>query len=93
MAKYEWTDKAVNAFAQFFTLLEMHPYRLREYGERALLVYQARVRREWHDQMKLGSPFNIGIMNDNLLQGIHRELLDKAQANSLNEVSFFPIFT
>ncbi|KAF8869550.1 hypothetical protein CPB84DRAFT_1856194 [Gymnopilus junonius] len=41
MAKYEWTERAVNVFAQFFTLLEMHPHWLHEYGERALLVYQA----------------------------------------------------
>ena len=81
MTKYQWTEKAINAFAQLFTQLELHPYRQREFGERALIIYQARVRREWHDQLKIGT------LNEDLLQGIYRELLDKAQIGSLNEVS------
>ncbi|KAF8800991.1 hypothetical protein BYT27DRAFT_7311367 [Phlegmacium glaucopus] len=52
MTKHQWSDKAINAFAQFFTQLELHPYRQREFGERALILYQARVHREWHDQLK-----------------------------------------
>lgn len=88
MTKYQWTEKSINAFAQLFTQLELHPYRQREFGERALIIYQARVRREWHDQLRIGSGFNIGIMNEDLLQGVYRELLDKAQVRSLNEVSF-----
>ena len=79
MTKYAWTEKAINAFAQLFTQLELHPLRQREFGERALITYQARVRREWHDQLRLGSAFNIGILNEDLLQSIYRELLDKAQ--------------
>lgn len=87
MAKYQWPEKVIKSFVQLFTNLEMHPYRQREHGERALLVYQARVRREWHDQCKLGTPFNIGGFNEELLQSIYREILDRAQLNSINEVS------
>ena len=87
MSKYHWSDKAINAFAQLFTQLEMHPLRQREFGERALITYQARVRREWHDQLKLGSAFNVGLINEDLLQSIYKELLDKAQVLSLKEVS------
>ena len=86
MTKYQWSAKAINAFAQLFTQLELHHYRQREFGERALITYQARVRREWHDQLKMGSAFNIGILNEDLLQSIYKELLDKAQIRSLNEV-------
>ena len=93
MAKYQWSEKAINAFAQFFTQLELHPLRQREFGERALITYQARVRREWHDQLKLGSGFNLGILNDDLLQSIYRELLDQAQLRSLNEVSPLVLFS
>lgn len=89
MTKYQWSEKAINAFAQLFTQLELHPLRQREFGERALITYQARVRREWHDQLKLGSAFNIGILNEDLLQSIYKELLDQAQLRSLNEVSPF----
>lgn len=89
MSKFKWPGKAINAFAQLFTQLELHPYRQREYGERALITYQARVRREWHDQLKVGTAvFNIGIMNEDLLQSVYKELLDKAQLLSIKEVSF-----
>ena len=86
MARYQWSEKAINAFAQLFTRLELHPYRQREFGERALITYQARVRREWHDQLKLGSAFNVRVINEDLLHAIYKELLDKAQLLSLNEV-------
>ncbi|KAF8798576.1 hypothetical protein BYT27DRAFT_7228338 [Phlegmacium glaucopus] len=92
MTKFQWSEKAINAFAQFFTQLELHPYRQREFGERALIIYQARVRREWHDQLRLGSAFNIGVINEDLLQSIYKEILDKAQLSSLNEVSFYTPF-
>jgi hypothetical protein len=88
MTKYQWPAKAIMAFAQIFTQLELHPFRQPEYGERALITYQAQVRWEWHDQLKLGSAFNVGRLNEDLLQGIYRELLDKAQILSLKEVSF-----
>jgi hypothetical protein len=88
MTKHRWSEKAVKAFAQLFTMLELHPYRQREFGEKALIVYQARVRREWHDQMKLGTGFNIGVLNEDLLHSIYQELLDKTQLLSLSEVSF-----
>lgn len=93
MAKYQWSAKAISAFAQLFTQLEMHPLRQQEYGEQALIVYQAKVRREWHDQMKLGLAFNIGVINEDLLQRIYRELLDKAQLLSISRVSrlVFPL--
>ncbi|KAF8814327.1 hypothetical protein BYT27DRAFT_7082527 [Phlegmacium glaucopus] len=88
MTKHQWSEKAINAFAQFFTQLELHPYRQREFGEWALIIYQARVRHKWHDQLRLGSAFNIRIINEDLLQSIYKEILDKAQLLSLNEVSF-----
>ena len=87
MSKYHWSAKAINAFAQLFTQLEMHPLCQREFGERALITYQARVHCEWHDQLKLGSAFNVGLINEDLLQSIYKELLDKAQVLSLKEVS------
>ena len=71
--------------------LEVHHYRQWPYGEHALLIYQAHVRRDWHDQLKLGSGFNIAIVNETLLQSIHREIMDKKQAEAMDEVSFMLI--
>lgn len=89
ITKCGWADKAITALAQFFMNLEVHHYRQRAYGEHALLVYQARVRRNWHDQLKQGGAFNIAIINETLLQLIHREIMDKKQAESIDEVSSF----
>ena len=49
LAKAHWPEDSIMAIAQFFMNLEVHPYRLQAYGEQALMAYQARVRREWHD--------------------------------------------
>ena len=88
ITKCGWAQKAVTALAQFFMNLEVHHYCQRAYGEHALLTYQACVRCDWHDQLKLGSGFNIAIINETLLQSIHREIMDKKQAKALDEVSF-----
>src|SRR5271168_5184425 len=32
MAKYQWSEKAITAFAQLFTQLELHPLHQREFG-------------------------------------------------------------
>ena len=87
MMKHQWSVEAINTFAQLFTQLELHPYCQQEFGEQALITYQAQVRCEWHDQLKLGLAFNIGIINEDLLHGIYKELLNKAQLLSLNKVS------
>ena len=88
ITKCGWAQKAVTALAQFFMNLEVHHYRQQAYGEHALLTYQACVRHDWHDQLKLGSGFNIAIINETLLQSIHREIMDKKQAEVLDKVSF-----
>jgi hypothetical protein len=82
-----WPPKHVNALALFFMNIETHPYRLRSLGERSLISYQARARRNWHDQLKLNKAFNIANVNMNLLQDIHKEVLDGEQINSIKEVS------
>lgn len=92
MTKFHWTDKAVTAFAQLFTELEINPLRQLEFGERTLIIYQARARREWHDQLRAGKAFNIGVINDTLLQSTYRELINKASVLSLNEVSLPSLF-
>lgn len=87
ITKCGWPKKVVTTLAEFFMNLEVHHYRQRAYGEHALLVYQARVRRNWHDHLKQDGGFNIAIINETLLQSIHREIMDKKQAESLDEVS------
>ena len=54
ITKCGWAQKAVTSLTQFFMNLEVHQYHQRAYREYALLTYQARVRCDWHDQLKLG---------------------------------------
>ncbi|KAJ6622036.1 hypothetical protein B0H10DRAFT_1653070, partial [Mycena sp. CBHHK59/15] len=44
-----WSATHRTTMAIFFYGLETHPFRLRKYGEKVLIIYQARVRRDWHD--------------------------------------------
>ena len=87
MTEYQWSEKAITAFAQLFTELELHPLCHQDFGKRALIIYQARDRREWHDPLKLGMAFNIGVINESLLQNTYRQLLNQVQLLSLSEVS------
>ena len=41
----------------------------------------------YNDQLKLGTAFNIGVINESLLQNTYRQLLNQAQLLSLSEVS------
>ena len=91
IAKCGWAEKAVTTLAQFFMNLGAHHYRERDYGEHALLSYQARVRRDWHDGLELGAGFNIAIINETLLQSIYHEIMNKKQVEAINEVSRFII--
>ena len=92
MTKFNWSEKAITAFARLFTELEINPLRQLEFGERTLIIYQARARREWHDRLRAGKTFNIGVINDTLLQSTYRELLNKAHVLSINEVSLLSCF-
>jgi hypothetical protein len=82
-----WPASHLNSLARFFVNLEIHPYRLRPYGERSLTLYQAKVRRNWHDKLKHNQGFNISIINKNLLQSISSEVMDKAHLDGIREVS------
>lgn len=90
MTKFQWPNKAITTLAEFFTHFEVHPYRQHKFGEQALLTYQACMRQSWHDALKQNSAINIALFNEDLLQSIYKEVVDKAQVQSLNEVSCFP---
>jgi hypothetical protein len=67
MTKAKWPNEHVEALANFFVSLDLHEMRLQPNGEEILLLYQARVRREWHDALKHNDGFNITIINDVLM--------------------------
>ena len=87
MSKAGWGELHTTALAHFFLNIEMNDYRSRPNGERILLAYQARVRREWHDALKRDEGFNIGIINDTLLRMLADELWDTIRAEGMRKVS------
>ena len=82
-------ENHLTSLACFFVNLEIHPFRLCPYGEKALTLYQAKVRHNWHDKLKHNQGFNISIINETLLQSISTEVLDKVHLNGIREVSTF----
>ncbi|KAF8126028.1 hypothetical protein EV363DRAFT_1174852 [Boletus edulis] len=77
-----WPDKHVNALAEFFWNLENHPIRSNLNGDLVALHYAARIRRQWHDDLKnnTGKAFNISIINENLMNALTFEVNSTIQA-------------
>ena len=92
MNKLGWPEKHINALAHFYFILEDHPMRLRPDGDKILIIFQAAVRREWHDALDRNEGFNIAKINPDTLRAIADEYYDNKRADGLNEVSsfFFP---
>jgi hypothetical protein len=79
MMRFQWPNKAITTLAEFFTHIEVHPYHQHEFGELALLTYQACIHQSWHNALKQNSAFNIALFNEDLLQSIYKEVIDKVQ--------------
>lgn len=85
MKKCGWEADFVDSVTAFYRALDAHPYRFRQYGETALLRYQASVRRSWYDSFRGGEAFNIGLFNETLLQNIMGEHLRNLQVAAMAE--------
>ena len=71
-----WNQKLTLALAQFYINLEA--LKSEGYNPRALILYQAVVRKLWHDALKgRGDPFNISIINDELYARLENQIRDK----------------
>jgi hypothetical protein len=88
MNKLGWPEKHVNALAHFYFMLEDHPMRMRSDGDKILIIFQAAVRREWHDALDRNEGFNISKINPDTLRTIADEHHDNKRAEGLSEVSF-----
>ncbi|KAG0692980.1 hypothetical protein DFH29DRAFT_985614 [Suillus ampliporus] len=85
--KLKWPDKHQRALMMFFMNIVTHPYRSESHGERALLLYAARVRHDWHDTLVLDNAFDISVFNITLLKNMAEEVWNKLRHKSLTEVS------
>lgn len=71
-----WARKLTLALAQFYINLEGK--KSGGFNPRALILYHAVVRKQWHDALKgRGPPFNIGIFNETLFIKLENQVRDK----------------
>jgi hypothetical protein len=90
MGEEGWPDKHVVALATFFLRLDCHRLRQQPDGDAVLIIYQAQVRREWHDTLKATNDkegFDISIINDQRIDALHTMLLNTRQALAVRTLS------
>jgi hypothetical protein len=85
--KLSWPEKHQRALTMFFMNIISHPYRSEPLGDKTLLLYAARVRRDWHDTLTLDNAFDISIFNLTLMKNIAEEIWNKLRLDTLTEVS------
>lgn len=96
MSKSEvWPREHTMLLAAFYVMLETHPMREREHGNRIMATYASRVCREWFDLLKKpgAKVFRLEIINEELLQAIADEVKDTARAEDMKLVRVILKFT
>ncbi|KAF8814160.1 hypothetical protein BYT27DRAFT_7082828, partial [Phlegmacium glaucopus] len=87
MSKLSWPEKHINTLTHFYFKLEDHPMCLRPNSDKILLIFQAVIRREWHDALERKEGFNITNINKATLRTIADKYHDKKRAEGMIEVS------
>ena len=93
MDQCDWPHKHIQSFAHFYFNIEIKLMRLRPNGERVLIAYQAKVRRQWHDDLARGQGFNIAPINQKLLSMIAKEVWDSVRLEAIKKVSKTPLLS
>lgn len=86
-----WPDKYILSLAQFYMNLES--LKSDGYNPRALILYHAVVRRQWHDTLKgRGTIFNVSRINESLYTKLENQLRDRDQEDMLKKASKTSLF-
>ena len=88
MTQQEWPEERVNMVCNFWIALKTHAWRhdTSEYRKRALLLYQGRVRRDWHKMLGTSAAFRLLPLNEGWLNELHQELLNNGYAAKIDAV-------
>ena len=88
MRQQEWPEDRVNMVDNFWIAFETHTWRHdpSEYRKRALLLYQGRVRRDWHKTLGTSAAFHLLPLNEDRPNKLHQELLDNAYVAKIDAV-------
>jgi hypothetical protein len=91
MRLHRWPEVATDALSLFWYKLQNHEMRSRPNGQKVLMEYQARVRREWHAALdRKDEGFNIGLIDSDLLAKIGREVIEAEFCLTLQTVRPVP---
>lgn len=86
LERSKWPDEYVTMIAQFFWGLDTHELRGQTGGPGILVRYQAQYRREWHNALREGEPFNLALINEKALKNIQSQVLQEQVTSTLREV-------
>ena len=84
-----WPRAHMESVAAFFFNLEVHPRKLQKNSKRALIVYQARARREWFDALQRKQGFNIALIQEELLRSYADEVNESVHDRDFEQVRLF----
>ena len=77
-----WSEHEVSQLACFYLSLDVHPIRSHSYGCEAIMRYQARVRRDWVENLRSGNPYSIATVNNDLMKEYREEIRNEVQARN-----------
>ena len=83
----DWPQKHVQSFAHFYFNIEVDTMHLWPNREKILIAYQAKVRRQWHDNIARGQCFNIALINQKCLSTVAEEVWDSVRVDAIKNVS------
>ena len=81
-----WPRAHIEATASFFFNIEVHPRKRQKNGKEALIVYQARARREWFDALQRKQGFNLALIQEDLLRSYAEEVNDGIRDRDFEQV-------
>ena len=82
-----WPLKHTQSFAHFYFNLKLDPMHACPNGKKVLIIYQAKARRKWHDDLSRGEGFNIAQINQKLLSAVAEEEWDAIRTDVIKKVS------
>ena len=88
MRQQDWPAERLDMVRLFWLAIESHDWRhdLSKYWKRVLLLYQGRVRRDWHKTLGMPDAFSLTPLQVGHLNDYHQELLDNAYAAKIEAV-------
>lgn len=86
----DWPQKHIQSLAHFYFNIKLKPMESCPNGKKMLIAYQARVWRQWHDDLSRGLGSNIAMINQKILSTVAEEVWDTIKLDVIKKVSTSP---